>query len=156
MSWYILITPLSDSLKLLCFCWVFMLRIWYKFHVSSISGVMTVWILSDIYVLKWKQPVPDKSTLNSADSPWTQGINWTYIRRSEDVLDVFWTCYVRSIYVMCLRGNRFGQHYQKPPKSWKIENAEIWAQNFERDIVPTNQLNLTHTHLKDALYCRYW
>ena len=27
-----------------------------------------------------------------------------YIRRSEDVLDVFWTSYVRSIYVLCLRG----------------------------------------------------
>ena len=67
MSWYILITLLSDSLKLLYFCWVFMLRIWYKFHVSFISGVMTVWILVDICVLKWKQPVHDKSTLNSAD-----------------------------------------------------------------------------------------
>ena len=34
----------------------------------------------------------------------TQDVNWTYIRRSEDVLDVFWTSYVRSIYVLCLRG----------------------------------------------------
>ena len=29
-----------------------------------------------------------------------------YIRRSEDVLDVFWTSYVRSIYVLCLRDCR--------------------------------------------------
>ena len=29
----------------------------------------------------------------------------TYIRRSEDVKDVFWTSYLRSIYVLCLRGN---------------------------------------------------
>ena len=28
-------------------------------------------------------------------SPWIQGVNWTYISRSEDVLDVFWTSYVR-------------------------------------------------------------
>ena len=33
----------------------------------------------------------------------TQGVNWTYIRRSEDVQDVFWTSCVRSIYVLCLR-----------------------------------------------------
>ena len=32
-------------------------------------------------------------------SPWTQDVNWTYIRCSEDVQDVFWTSYVRSIYV---------------------------------------------------------
>ena len=28
-----------------------------------------------------------------------------YIRRSEDVLDVFWKSYVRLIYVLCLRGD---------------------------------------------------
>ena len=34
---------------------------------------------------------------------------WTHKRRSEDVnevLDVFWTSYVRSVYVMCLRGSQ--------------------------------------------------
>ena len=34
-------------------------------------------------------------------TPWTQDVNRTYIRRSEDVQDVFWTSYVRSIYVLC-------------------------------------------------------
>ena len=34
----------------------------------------------------------------------TQDVNSTYIRRSKDVLDVFWTPYVRSVYVLCLRG----------------------------------------------------
>ena len=34
-------------------------------------------------------------------SPWTQDVNWTYIRRSEDVKDVFWTSYIRSVYVLC-------------------------------------------------------
>ena len=33
-----------------------------------------------------------------------QDVNWTYIRRSEDIQGVFWTSYVRSIYVLCLRG----------------------------------------------------
>ena len=32
---------------------------------------------------------------------WTQDVNWTYIRRSENDLDVFWSCYVCSIYVLC-------------------------------------------------------
>ena len=35
--------------------------------------------------------------------PQMQDVNWTYIRRLEDVLDVFWTSYVRSIYVLRLR-----------------------------------------------------
>ena len=35
---------------------------------------------------------------------YTQDVNWTYIRRSEDVLDVFWTPYVRSVCVLCLLG----------------------------------------------------
>ena len=30
-----------------------------------------------------------------------------YIRRSEGLLDVFWTSYVSSIYVLCLRGNTY-------------------------------------------------
>ena len=40
----------------------------------------------------------------SPNTPLTQNINWTYIRRSEDVLDVFRTFYVRSIYVLCPLG----------------------------------------------------
>ena len=36
--------------------------------------------------------------------PLTQDVNWAHIRRSEEVQDVFWTSYVRSIYVLCLRG----------------------------------------------------
>ena len=33
-------------------------------------------------------------------SPWTQDVSSTYIRRSEDVLNVFRTSYVRSVYVL--------------------------------------------------------
>ena len=36
--------------------------------------------------------------------PWTQDVNWTYIRRSEDVHGVFWTSHIRSIYVLCPGG----------------------------------------------------
>ena len=35
---------------------------------------------------------------------WRQDVNRTYVRRSEHVLDLFWTSYVRSIYIMCLVG----------------------------------------------------
>ena len=35
-------------------------------------------------------------------SPWTQDVNWTCIRRSENVLDIFWTSYVRSMYGLVL------------------------------------------------------
>ena len=30
----------------------------------------------------------------------TQDVDWTYMGRSEDVQDVFWTSYIRSIYVL--------------------------------------------------------
>ena len=46
--------------------------------------------------------------MEALETPWTQYVNWTYIRRSEDVLDVFWTSYIRSIYVLCPEG-----HFQK-------------------------------------------
>ena len=44
-------------------------------------------------------------------SPYTQDVNWTYIRRSEDEQDICWTSYVRSIYVLCLRG--YGTKYSR-------------------------------------------
>ena len=36
----------------------------------------------------------------------TQDVNWRYIRLSEDVLDIFWTSYVGSIYALCLQDNK--------------------------------------------------
>ena len=38
---------------------------------------------------------------------WTQDVNWTNTRHSEDVLNLLWTSYVRSIYVRCPVGSRF-------------------------------------------------
>ena len=37
-------------------------------------------------------------------SHWTQDLNLSHIRRSEDVLDVFWMSYERSVYVLHPRG----------------------------------------------------
>ena len=44
-----------------------------------------------------------------------------YIRRSEDVLDVFWTFYVRSIYVLCLRGRVNKKRIKSPRKEYAIK-----------------------------------
>ena len=57
-------------------------------------------------------------------SPWTQDENWTYIRRS-DVQNIFWTSYVRSIYVLCL-WDRYTSLKMRPlgeSKKWKQINT---------------------------------
>ena len=54
----------------------------------------------------------------------TQDVNWTYIRHSEDVLDVFWTSYVRSIYGLCLLG-RMEVKYDQPRFSWTISAISL-------------------------------
>ena len=43
----------------------------------------------------------DKKSPKNNLTPQTQDVNWTYIRRSEDIQNVFWTSYVHSIYVLC-------------------------------------------------------
>ena len=37
-------------------------------------------------------------------TPWKQDVTLTYIKCSEDVLDVFWTCHICSIFVLCPGG----------------------------------------------------
>ena len=39
--------------------------------------------------------------------PVDTGRKLNYIRRLEDVLVVFWTSYVRPVYILCLRDNNF-------------------------------------------------
>ena len=60
--------------------------------LSKITKLFNLILDSGYYTEVWNQ------------APYTQDVNWMYIRRSEDVLGVFWTSYVRSIYVLCLRG----------------------------------------------------
>ena len=44
-------------------------------------------------------------TFEDTGTPWTQDVNWTYIRRLfTRLLDVFWTSYVRLIYILCPGG----------------------------------------------------
>ena len=43
-----------------------------------------------------------KTQIRLPASPWAQDINWSYIRRSEDVGGVFWMCSVCRVYfVLC-------------------------------------------------------
>ena len=55
--------------------------------------------------LTWERSLDSsKEDACTITSLYTHDVNWTYIRRSEDVQYVFWTSYVRSVYVLCLRG----------------------------------------------------
>ena len=84
------------------------------FHYMLRYGVKFPALSSNIF--KKSNLVPDSESLyfvfHSCDitklrwllSQSTQDVNWTHIGRSEDVLDVFWTSYVRSIYVLCRLG----------------------------------------------------
>ena len=54
-----------------------------------------------VYLHPWKSVKRNKHT----PPPWTQDVNSMYIRRSEDVQDVWWTFYVRSIYVLSRKDN---------------------------------------------------
>lgn len=49
---------------------------------SSRRWQLALWIISQIFL-------------------WTQDINWTDIRRSKDVRDIFWTSHERSVFVLC-------------------------------------------------------
>ena len=43
--------------------------------------------------------------------PWIQDVSWTHIIRSEDLLELFWTSYVRSIYVLWPGGKEYFLYY---------------------------------------------
>ena len=57
-------------------------------------------------------------------SPQTQDVNWTYIIRPEDL---FWTSYVRSNYVLCLRGYYVCQ--------WIMNSFEFFMNSFDPSLV---------------------
>ena len=67
------------SIKIVGYFWVFRKRIYANINCLS----------------QWNFPVDTGRKLN---------VHKTFRRRPEDVLDVFWTSYVRSIYVLCLLG----------------------------------------------------
>ena len=60
--------------------------------------------------------------------PLIQDVNWTYIRPLEDVLDVFWKSYVRSIHFLCPVRNNERVHFvfqeRKSPWSYCGDKRE--------------------------------
>ena len=73
------------------------------FHLRCFTGHL-ICLCSD--TLQWYCSILRSNEKQSSmyEQTWTQDVNSTYIRLSEDIQDVFWTSYVRSIYVQCLRG----------------------------------------------------
>ena len=54
---------------------------------------------------------------------WTQGVNWTYITHSEDVLGIVWTSYVSSVYTLCPRGNITVFSINRAPRGVNLTNS---------------------------------
>ena len=71
----------------------------------------------------------------------SQDVNWTYIRRSEGVQDVFWTSYKRLIYVLCPGG-----HSEK--SFWNGEDGIFSTTEILFYFLVTQQ---TFTYLKSAI-----
>ena len=59
------------------------------------------WLFKFGFTEQVKHPDTSVNVEAEDDTSWTQDVNWTYIRRSQDVHDVFWTSYVHSIYALC-------------------------------------------------------
>ena len=83
--------------------------------------------------------------IETETTPQTQNASWTYIRRSEDVLDVFWTSCVRSVYVLCRRGI-----YQYTDIHWNISLVRsigvmlrTFLRNFEPDLLRVQEVRIT-------------
>ena len=70
--------------------------IWYNSKIFF----KCVWPFRD--VTHWRVKNDIYAAINLPEiTPWAQAVNCTYIRRSEDVQDVFWTSYVRAVYGLC-------------------------------------------------------
>ena len=59
---------------------------------------LTTWLFDE-----WLRPV--KTCLHIRPPP--EDVNWTCIRLSEDVRDVFWMSYLLSLYILCPEGRGF-------------------------------------------------
>ena len=99
-------------------CSVGSVRHFHSWQIQCISWKLRLNLCS----LEWLNP-----SLRLLITPWTQEVNSTYIRRLEDVQDVFWTSYVLLIYVRCPGGTSM--------TIWQLRNAGFkrWqALNFSR------------------------
>ena len=65
-------------------------------------------------------------------SPWIQEVKWTYIRRWEDVLGMFWRSYVHLGYVLCPEGLN---------KKYKIKR-NLWRKLNQKEILENRTVSL--------------
>ena len=96
---------------------------------------------------------PECNDTKKISDPVEQTVNWTYIKRSEDVLDIFWTSYVRSVYVLCLQGTIFLKQKQPFPKNIKITEYSRTARVDEKENVCEIVKKLLD---RDESYLRHW
>ena len=77
-------------------------------------------------------------------------MNWTYIRRSEDVLDVFWISYICSIYVLCLLGynSQFWVSFLSMRHETKKNSSTITCLTYEAPIFSSYRNQSTDLHCK--------
>ena len=84
----------------------------------------------NFHAISWKELLAlhdDIINVIQSSSNLAQDVNFTHIRCSEDVLDVFWTSYVRSIYVLCLRG---GASYESPCQKFRCQQSFSWKRSI--------------------------
>ena len=105
-------------------------EIW--FYLYSVKNVTNQEIrgISLVFRVKHKQTSPQS----------TQDVNWTNIRRSEDFQDVFWTSYVRSVYVLYRLGH-LEYWFREPRKTRKLAPS-FCLLKFRGAIKPTRLTNL--------------
>ena len=79
--------------------------------------------------------------IETETTPQTQNASWTYIRRSEDVLDVFWTSCVRSVYVLPLRGELQAtwfylvqSSFEKQKEGWNLASLPHFLHDYLRKL----------------------
>ena len=70
-------------------------------------------------------------------TPWAQDVNWTYIRRSEDAQGVFWTPYVRSIYVLCPGCRKYREIFKSALAYLKVTFPKRFENDTTNEIVKT-------------------
>ena len=84
---------------------------------------IAIWEALHWVFIKFKGHI--KNPVKMSLLPRRHDVNWTYIRRSEEVLHVFWTSYVRSIYIR--RGKYDQQFLQKRAiiDLWQVLNTPL-------------------------------
>ena len=94
---------------------------------SLATGCPTVLILSSIgcrpCLIARVSVNSGRAAMKRENTPWAQDVTWTYIRRSEDVQHVFWTCYEHSVWVVCPRGYSVGIRPLQIKENYILKNT---------------------------------